>query len=333
MNRLLVKKVAVGIALFLAGAGLEYGIYHQLSRQQPSLGKQVRENSTEFPYINPILYVEVGQKSQFSEYNSYNKNIEKYIHTTVTAEKAKSISVYLRELNSGHWTGIDEDENYAPASLLKVALMIAYLKQAEAMPKLLDKKIKFVGNEDSNQNYKPKHELVIGNYYTVKQLLQDMIVTSSNISNQLLLDNIDTNFLSRVYTDLGIPIPTDDKPDFVSAKTYSTLFRTLYSSTYLTREYSNAALELLSHADFPYGIVAGVPENTIVAHKFGERKYILSESNSENELHECGIVYLPGNPYFLCVMTKGTSFDNLQTVIKDISASTYKFISDLHKND
>src|SRR6185436_5295057 len=87
---------------------------------------------------------------------------------------------------------------------------------------------------------------------------------------------------------------------------YSHLFRALYNGTYLSHDASEKALELLSRTKFSDGIVAGVPKETTVSHKFGERTLSLNTS-SINELHDCGIVYYPGHPYFLCIMTKGTS--------------------------
>jgi hypothetical protein len=43
-----------------------------------------------------------------------------------------------------------------------------------------------------------------------------------------------------------------------------------------------------------------------------------------NQLHDCGIIYYPGNPYLLCVMTRGTDWSALEKTIQTISAMTYK---------
>ena len=82
-------------------------------------------------------------------------------------------------------------------------------------------------------------------------------------------------------------------------------------------------MEILSKTTFKEGIVAGVPEGTVVAHKFGQ---FLSTTNTADgvELHDCGIIYYPDYPYLLCVMTKGNSLDELKNVIKGISKITYE---------
>src|SRR6185437_13516132 len=90
--------------------------------------------------------------------------------------------------------------------------------------------------------------------------------------------------------------------------------------TYLSPEMSEKALKLLSQTTFTSGIVAGVPKNIPVAHKFGERAY---DTDATKELHDCGIVYFPNHPYMLCIMTKGTDFGSLATVLKTISQKTY----------
>ena len=80
-------------------------------------------------------------------------------------------------------------------------------------------------------------------------------------------------------------------------------------------------LEILSKTDYKKGLLAGLPEGITVAHKFGERAY--SDSNIK-QLHECGIVYITGSPYLVCIMTRGTDFDQLASVIAEISSVIYK---------
>ena len=63
-------------------------------------------------------------------------------------------------------------------------------------------------------------------------------------------------------------------------------------------------------------------KNIPVAHKFGER-----ELPNADQLHDCGIVYVPKHPYLLCVMTRGDSLTNLTTVIAGLSEVVY---NDVH---
>ena len=112
--------------------------------------------------------------------------------------------------------------------------------------------------------------------------------------------------------------------DFVSVKTYSSFFRILYTATYLNREMSEKALEMLSRAQFREGIPGKLPQKIKVAHKFGERGFV--DSNIK-QLHDCGIVYLPNSPYLICIMTKGNDFNKLRQVISEISLIVYNQVS------
>ena len=103
--------------------------------------------------------------------------------------------------------------------------------------------------------------IVPGRTYTVEQLLEYMIKYSDNNATALLDANIDPDTLARVYGDLGIPSEDDvtlANADFITAHQISTLFRVLYNATYLSRDDSEKALQLMSQVSFTQGIVAGV---------------------------------------------------------------------------
>ncbi|MES2436905.1 MAG: serine hydrolase [Patescibacteria group bacterium] len=323
------RSVFLNISIFLCGIILGGSVIYSIftSRTPANTSKLIRENSNEYTYINPLLFTEISSKNTFNEFTSLEKKLRTSIDQFTKDKKADSVSVYIRSLNSGHWTGINEDVLYAPASMLKVALMIAYLKEVESNSEILDKKILYKVISNEKQFYSPHTTFEDGKYYTVRQLIQDMIVESGNNSNLALLNAIDQEELIKVYTDLRIQIPIKDMPEFLSVKSYSTLFRTLYSSTYLNRNISELALDLLAHVSFNDGLKGGVPDIIPVAHKFGERSYINNDNHEVKELHDCGIVYYPQDPYFICVMTRGNDFPSLSNVIQTISKETYTWFS------
>jgi hypothetical protein len=105
------------------------------------------------------------------------------------------------------------------------------------------------------------------------------------------------------------------------------LFRILYNATYLSRDYSEKALQVLSQSSFTQGIVSGVPSSTVVAHKLG--LVGIAPDNvtvTEHELHDCGIVYAQ-NPYVLCVMTRGSSsLSTMEGIIGAVSQAAYQHV-------
>ena len=173
--------------------------------------------------------------------------------------------------------------------------------------------------------------LAANHFYTVDELLNRMIVHSGNNSTVLLANNIDSSILEGIYNDLGLSMPAADTvtlADYMTVKAYSDFFRILYNASYLNREMSEKTLNILSQTTFERGIRAGVPTSTLVADKFGERNNSKDpqDPTSAKQLHDCGVVYFPNRPYLLCIMTKGTNFEKLSMVLKDISRTVYEFI-------
>ena len=165
----------------------------------------------------------------------------------------------------------------------------------------------------------------MGEEYQIEYLIERVIKLSDNVAFNLLTSNISAKDLKKTHDDLGLVFPTVETPnDFISVKSYSSLFRILYNSSYLFRRNSEHLIELLSQAEFKDGLVAGVPEDVVVAHKFG----ILKQPFGENQLHDCGIVYHPKQPYILCVMTKGDNTDQLKQIIAEISNTIFQAVSE-----
>jgi beta-lactamase class A len=289
-------------------------------------GKEIRQGG--YKYINPLLEFEFGP--EFQELTPFKYKVEQKVTELEQDTGAIStVAVYFRDLNNGPWYGVNESQNYSPASLLKVPLMIAYFKQAEANPAVLNTKLTYsklvdVGSE--YQYFRPSQTIELGKSYTVNELIERMIVYSDNQALALLSSYNESAWL-KTYTDLGINIPPmRGLDDYMSVKDYASFFRILYNASYLNKEHSSLALELLSKSEFNWGLRAGVPPEIGVAHKFGERHI-----NDMQQLHDCGIVYYPNHPYLLCIMTRGRNLSALAKAIQEISGLIYNEIQSQNK--
>jgi beta-lactamase class A len=241
---------------------------------------------------------------------------------------ATSVSVYFRDLNTGHWTGINEDKTYHPSSMLKVLGLMSYLRKAEEDPSFLSKKLYYKAEVDQGQHYAPQHILSTG-LHTVDELLEQTIKYSDNAVLNILDASDKDNIFNKAYHTFELPLASnvDDIDGFMSPRSYSALFRTLYNGTYLSRDDSEKALQLLTQTDFNVGLVAGLPAGVPVAHKFGEHTYGLANDQIvRRELHDCGIVYYPGHPYLICVMTEGADFSSLEKAISSLSKTVYMYV-------
>lgn len=280
-----------------------------------------------YKYINPLLECDTNAVSSDTNLDQLRNSVNNYINQKTKTKEVTHVSVYYRDMNNGPWFGINQNELFSPASLIKVPLMIAYFKLSESDPSILNKEI--VASHSANylaQNIVPKTTLTPGQKYTISELINNLITQSDNQAYDLLLANIDNQFLVKVFADLGIDISlgfTNPNGDILSVKSYASFFRILYNASYLSPKLSEAALHILSQSQYKDALVAGIDPSIQVAHKYGERSYI--ESNTK-QFHDCGITYLPGKPYLICIMTRGDNFETLTSTISEISRQIYTFV-------
>ena len=287
--------------------------------------REIRQK-TSYQLINPLLDFEELEETKRKDLVALRKKLEGFVESrvgNVENSKITHISIYFRELKTGPWIGINENEKFTPASLLKVPLMIAYFKIAETNPSFLSQEIKYQKTIEDGILY--KESLVEGRSYTIKELIRRMIVYSDNQALDSLSKHDTQQKLDRIYQDLGLEMPDENKLENpMGVKEYSSFFRILYNASYLNKEMSEKALRLLVQVEYDQGLVAGVPKEIKVAHKFGRRIIFLKNIN---QFHDCGIIYHPKKPYLLCVMTRGTNIPILEETIREISKIVYQTVN------
>lgn len=316
---LIASAILLFVAGFFAGSWGERVSYHPVN---------LRENNPEFKFINPLLLSDISHTESLSELGKLKDKLSIYVSGALKENMAGNIGIYFRDLNSGKWTGINEDEKFAPASMLKLITFVASLRKIESDPTLLQRKVALTSKSPDlniDQNYPPANPVKIGVEYTIEDLLLRMIVESDNNATLLLNEFIGGNSLTKVFDDLKLPPNNAETIYSISPREVSRLLRILYNSTYLSHSLSEQTLDLLSKTNFRKGLVAGVPTTTVVSHKFGERiNYDSTDKVVSRELHDCGIIYAE-QPYLLCVMTRGESFESLESVISEISKLVWDY--------
>lgn len=258
------------------------------------------------------------------EYVQLRNDLTAFIDSEKKSGRLTEGAVYFRDLQNGPSIGINSQDIFIPASLLKLPLMITYYKKAETDPKMLQKSIEVTSDIESlSQNITPSSGAQIGKAYTREELIDKLITQSDNISWKVLLKDLRTDYSEEDFvetlSDLGIIDPRKrSDQQYITVQNYASIYRILYNSSYLNLEMSDKALEVLSRSEFKDGITVGIPSNVKVAHKFGEQK-----NGTEQQLHDCGIVYYPPNPYIICVMTRGRDIADLERVIQTVSKDIY----------
>ena len=287
---------------------------------------QIRDNGYE--YINPLVDFESVKSAGNDELANLQNSLDTYVDEKLN-EGITNISIYYKDLNSGAWIGINEDEKFSPASLLKVVELILIYKLSENNPNLLTQEITYSpGEQLLDQAIEPENTLTEGEKYTLDELVNQLILYSDNAVIETIQTYIPYNTEDEIFDDLGIANPyLSESLDSMSVKEYASFFRILYNASYLNKDMSTKALKLLSQTTYDKGIKKGVPDDIKVANKFGEREFLNAENKYRYQFHDCGIIYHPEKPYLLCVMTRGTGYDVLQGSISGISEIVFNIVN------
>lgn len=271
----------------------------------------------------PLLFSDIASES--SKYLNLKQDLLNKISIEKATGKVSNVAVYLRALNNGSWMGIQQNDLFDPGSIMKLPILLAYLKKQEVSPGSFDKSIKF----EAINSAMPKQTIVtnsieIGKTYTVRNLLQSMIIDSDNQANMLLNQNIEPEYVFNVFTDLGMEIPTIQQSAVkMSAIDLSKFMRVLYNSSYTDQSLSEFALQMLTKTKFNDGIKKGVGDSIMIAHKFGERGY---QDTTFQEIHETAIIYIDNNPVLLTIMTSGNDQAYQTQLIASIAKTCFDWL-------
>lgn len=280
-----------------------------------------------YSFIDPRFACSEAQVVNKANYTATKEKISALIEDQKELGKVDAVSVYFRDLENGPTFGIEETRSFVPASLLKLPNVMTLFRIAEDDPSIMERTLT-VGSVPPRlfQEYEPKEDIVAGRSYTLGELFFHSLAYSDNTADQVIVQYIEkvasgTDPVSETYRALGIFTDESDlDTTLLSTKQYASLFRLLYNASFLNDEASENILSVMSKSTFDEGLRAGVPSEIVLAHKFGER--VLEDG--KRELHDCGIIYYPRNPYLLCVMTKGESFADLEEMLSSISAEVFE---------
>jgi beta-lactamase class A len=322
--------VSTKVALFCLGLILGFVLQHEdeiLPTANSIQASDVREKNSGYQFISPLLECDSNFTSGTQTLTLMNRNLTQELNDLQRASTIPTLAVYVRDFNNGPWFGYNEKIDFAPASLMKVPIMLAVYKEAEKDPTILSKLLRTPGEINSETATTTIGTTVLpGVEYTLEQLVEYMITYSDNLATETILNFISMETVQQVFTHVGVPVDTVEQDLALSVKEYASFFRVLYNASFLTREYSERALKLLTATTFTNALVAGLPEGTPVAHKWGIRTR--NDLTEKEQLHDCGIVYYPGHPYLLCVMTRGNDALAQSELIREVSRAVYSEVSD-----
>jgi beta-lactamase class A len=236
----------------------------------------------------------------------------------MSESKAVAYAVALRDYETGFRFAINADRRFHAASTIKVAILLALGKASdegrirpEDTLHIRNRFLSAIGRApfriDSESDGYPQLHRLIGRTARISDLAEWMIVSSSNLATNLLLDYITVEEAQRVLRDAGVNgielrRGVDDTKahdqnfnNETTAAGLLDLFGTLRGD-FLLKASRERAINILLQQRFNSMIPAPLPAHVSVAHKTGE---------ISTACHDAGIIYLPERePYILVVLTE-----------------------------
>lgn len=173
----------------------------------------------------------------------------------------------------------------------------------------------------------------IGKTMKLVDLAHHMIVTSSNLATNLLLDAVGIERVRKTLERLGVEgvelrRGVEDELAYeeginnrVTAEGLVQVLRLIEERKALSAAACDRMLEILHQQEFRSGIPAGLPEDARVANKTGEISTVA---------HDTGLVYLPDRrPYALAILTEWSAdrTSGRRETLASISRSIYEHLS------
>jgi beta-lactamase class A len=234
--------------------------------------------------------------------------------------KDVDIAIAYRNLGTGAVYLHHEDVPFHAASTMKLPVMMALFQAIDAGEMRLSEPFA-VRNQfqslvdgspfalDPKEDGDPDFYQAVGSTRPLEELIRRMIVRSSNLATNLLIERIGASRASDLMRGLGayqmkVLRGVEDEKAFkaglnntATAKDLEILLTALARGGTFSQASNDRMIEILKDQEFNEKIPAYLPKGTPIAHKTGDITGVH---------HDAAIVFPPGEPpYVLVVLTRG----------------------------
>jgi beta-lactamase class A len=246
------------------------------------------------------------------------------LETFIAEQQNKTIAVAVYDFETGQEIFINADQAFHPASTIKVHLMMEVFHQADqgrfaledcipitnSFSSIVDgSKFSLDVNDDAEKSLYRR----VGESESITELTRLMIVRSSNLATNILLEKVGRTSVSDFIQALGIRgvkfiRGIEDNAAFrlgmnnsATARGLTQTMRLIAEKKVVSEQASENMIKILLGQEFNESIPALLPKSAKVAHKTGW---------TGDVYHDTGIVYSEGRkPYVISIMTRGFAED------------------------
>ncbi len=270
-----------------------------------------------------------------ARYSPFARSLEPFFQ-----RKDAMIGFAYRDLVTDVTLFRNEEEVFHAASTMKVTVMMALFQAVDAgelrLTEPLAVRNRFQSIVDgSPYSLDPKEDgdpdlyKAEGSSRPLEELMRRMIVRSSNLATNLLVERIGASRASDLMRGLGayriqVLRGVEDQKAFdaglnnkVTAKDLEIAMTSIARGDAFSRASRERMIEILKAQEFNEKIPAYLPKGTVIAHKTGDITGVH---------HDAAIVYPPGqSPYVLVILTRGYADEKeANRVIAEISRAVWQ---------
>ena len=274
---------------------------------------------------------------------SHSDSLRQRLETRIAQVPGAVVGLSFRDLQSGDSLDINADTSFHAASTMKVPVMIELFRMVERKELSLDQGILLVNQFGSIVDGSPfsvdagddSDSLIyrkVGERVAVRELLERMIVRSSNLATNALIAIVGAERANATAHALGasrikVLRGVEDQKAFdagmintTTARDLAALMSAIEQNRAASKSSCDAMRAILLRQEFNDEIPAGLPAGTPVAHKTGSITGVL---------HDAAIVHPNARrPYVLVVLTRGIPDEKVaRALIADLSRIVYQDIS------
>lgn len=252
-------------------------------------------------------------------------------------------AVAFKDLSTGKTLLINDTVTFHAASTMKTPVLVEVYKQAaegkfflsdslvikNEFKSIVDGSLFSLDPNDDSETELYKH---IGEKRTISFLLYQMIIVSSNLSTNLIIELVDAKNVSATMQQLGakdihVLREVEDGKAFdkglnntVTAHGLMTLFEKMAKGETVNPAASQAMIDILLDQKFNEIIPAELPPNVKVAHKTGSINGVQ---------HDSGIIFLPnGKKYVLVLLSKKITDEKAAIkAMSNVSKLIYEYVN------
>jgi len=230
----------------------------------------------------------------------------------LTQETSGVYGLYVVSLNTDESYGINEEEVFQAASLIKLPVMAAMYAEHEKGNIDLDKTY-VLRSEDKTGGSGSLVYQENGSEYSYRELVGFMGQQSDNTAFTVCTNLLGEELIDDYIIEFGMN-NTSFEDNEMTPRDIGLFFKNLWERKIVDRAARDEVLKFLTDTIYESWIKAGIPD-VRVAHKFGREVHVVNDA---------GIVFAD-DPYVLVIMSKGIIESEADELMPLLAAAVHRF--------